>query len=86
LDVSASKVGDKSYFKQLVKATNNPDVAKAFFLYLCKIYDESRDFKGLYAPKTNTLHQGVLDGIHPILRVVKEEWLDQERDFHISVV
>jgi len=84
--VSASKVGDKSYFKQLVKATNSPDVAKAFFLYLCKIYDESRDFKGLYAPKTNTLHQGVLDGIHPILRVVKEEWLDQERDFHISVV
>ena len=86
LDVSASKVGDKSYFKQLVKATNSPDVAKAFFLYLCKIYDESRDFEGLYAPKTNTLHQGVLDGIHPILRVVKEEWLDQERDFHISVV
>jgi len=86
LDVSASKVGDKSYFKQLAQATNNPDVAKAFFLYLCKIYDESRDFKGLYAPKTKTLHQGVLDGIHPILRVVKEEWLDQERDFHISVV
>ena len=85
LDVSASKVGDKSYFKQLAQATNNPDVAKAFFLYLCKIYDESRSFKGLYAPKSKSLHEGVLNNIHPILRVVKEEWIDQEKDFHITV-
>lgn len=86
LDVNESKKGDKDYFGTLKRFTENPEVAKAFYLLLIKIYDDSPDFTGQFAPKSKNFHQGILDGAHPVLKILKEEWLDEGNDFQMTVM
>ena len=74
-DVSHDKVGNTSYFMNLVNACNNKEVGEAFFMFLLERYEATKDFNPSECPMTNAKLEMKQHNISPVLEYIKKEYV-----------
>lgn len=84
LDISHEKVGKFEYFELLSEHMNGENVGKAFFNYMCEIKEKYTKFNARMVPDTNSKRDIVLENLHPIVRYIKEKYLEKNEGINIK--